>query len=99
MDLPEGYLAALLLTLAVEVPVYGLGLGVRGVAAGVIGNLLTHPLIFIVLPLAPVFGEPIAWAIELVLATLIVQGRRKFEQVLTVVIAANVLSMVGGLLL
>ena len=99
MDVPTGYAAALLLTLAAEVPVYGLGLGRRGLVAGAAGNLLTHPLIFIILPIGPVLGEPLAWALEIVVATKIVHGRRPFEQVVTVVIAANVLSLMGGLLL
>lgn len=99
VDVPEGYVVALLLTLAVEIPVYGLGLGWRGLVAGVACNLVTHPLIFIVLPLGPIIGEPIAWGLEVVGTTLIVRGHRKFEQVLTVVVAANVLSLCAGLLL
>jgi hypothetical protein len=96
MDVPHGYLGALALTLAVEVPVYWGGLGVRGLIAGVVGNLVTHPLIFIVLPIPAVVGEPLAWLIEVVIAAAIVRGRRRFEDVLTIVVAANVLSMLVG---
>ena len=99
MDVPEGYVAALLLTLGVEIPVYGLGLGLRGLASGAICNLITHPLIFIFLPVGPMLGEPVAWTLEILMTTLFVQGRRKFEQVLIVVVAANVLSLCAGLLL
>jgi hypothetical protein len=101
MDVPDGYRAALLLTLAIEVPVYtaGLRVGVRGFAAGVVGNLLSHPLIFIVLPVPAFVGEPIAWTLEVIVAALFVRGRRRFEDVLTVVLAANVLSMLVGALL
>lgn len=99
MDVPEGYVVALLLTLAVEIPVYGLGLGWRGLVAGVVCNLATHPLIFIVLPTGPMIGEPVAWGLEVVGTTLIVRGRRRFDRILTVVLAANVLSLCAGLLL
>jgi len=101
VDVPDGYTGALALTLALEVPVYWVGLGLiwRALAAGVVGNLLSHPLIFILLPVPVWLGEPIAWALEVVVATLIVQGERRFEQVLTVVLAANVVSMVVGALL
>lgn len=99
MDVPEGYAAALLLTLGLEMPIYGLGLGWRGLVAGTAGNLLTHPLIFIVLPIGPLLGEPLAWAIEVLVTALIVRGHRKFEQVLVVVVAANVVSLCAGLLL
>lgn len=99
MDVPEGYVVALLLTLAIEIPVYGLGLGRRGLVAGFAGNLVTHPLIFIVLPVGPMVGEPIAWGLEVIGTTLIVRGHRRFEQVLTTVLAANVLSLCAGLLL
>lgn len=99
MEVPNGYVAALALTLALELPVYWAGLGLRGLAAGVVGNLISHPLIFIVLPVSPLVGEPIAWALEVVVATLVVRGERRFEQVLSVVLAANVLSMAAGLLL
>jgi hypothetical protein len=96
MSVPDGYLAALLLTLAVEVPVYWGGLGVRGLAAGVVANLISHPLIFIVLPVPVVVGEPVAWVLEVVVAALVVRGERRFEDVLTVVLAANVLSLLAG---
>lgn len=96
MDVPDGYAGALLLTLGVELVVYGAGLGVRGLLAGVVGNLVSHPLIFIVLPVPAWVGEPIAWALELVIATVIVAGERRFEQVLLTVLAANVLSMLAG---
>ena len=99
MDVPDGYLAALLLTLAVELIVYSAGLGLRGLVAGLVGNLATHPLIFIVLPVPVVVGEPIAWLIELVIATAIVRGERGFEWVLLVVFAANIVSLVAGLVL
>ena len=99
MDVPEGYVAALLLTLGVELPVYGLGLGLRGLASGAIGNLITHPLVFVLLPMNAMLGEPVAWALELLMTTWLVRGRRTFEQVLTVVVAANVLSLCAGLLL
>jgi hypothetical protein len=99
MDVPDGYRAALLLTLAVELPVYGFGLRLRGLAAGLVGNLLSHPLIFIVLPVPTFVGEPIAWALEVVVAALFVRGERRFEDVLTVVLAANVLSLMVGVLL
>ena len=89
----------MLLTLGVEIPIYGLGLGLRGLVSGGAGNLLTHPLIFIVLPIGPMFGAPVARALEVVMTTLIVQGHGKFEQVLVVVIAANMLSLCAGLLL
>ena len=98
MDVPDGYLGALALTLAVELVVYGAGLGLRGLAAGLVGNLVSHPLIFIVLPVPAWVGEPIAWAVEVVIATLVVQGERRFEQVLVVVLAANVVSMLVGAL-
>lgn len=96
MDVPDGYRAALLLTLAVEVPVYWGGLGLRGLAAGVVGNLVSHPLIFIVLPVPSLVGEPVAWLLEVVVAALFVRGRRRFEDVLMVVLAANVLSLLVG---
>lgn len=99
IDVPDGYLGALALTLVVELVVYGAGLGLRGLAAGVVGNLVSHPLIFIVLPLPAWVGEPIAWALELVIATVIVAGEKRFEQVLATVLAANVLSMLLGALL
>jgi hypothetical protein len=96
VDVPDGYAGALLLTLAVELVVYGAGLGVRGLLAGLVGNLVSHPLIFIVLPVPAWVGEPIAWAVELAIATVIVAGERRFEQVLVTVLAANVLSMLLG---
>lgn len=99
MDVPEGYVAALIVTLGVEMCVYGAGLGLRGLVAGAACNLVTHPLVFIVLPIEPWFGEPVAWAIEVVGTTMIVQARRRFEHVLTVVLAANMLSLCAGLLL
>ena len=99
MDWPDGYAAALALTLAVELVAYGAGLGLRGLVAGLVGNLVSHPLIFIVLPVPAWVGEPIAWLVELVITVLVVQGERRFEWVLTVVLAANVLSIVAGYLL
>ena len=99
MDVPDGYAAALVLTLAVELVVYGAGLGLRGLVAGLVGNLVSHPLIFIVLPVPAWVGEPIAWAVEVVIAVLVVRGERRFEWVLSVVLAANLLSMVAGLFL
>jgi hypothetical protein len=96
MGVPDGYAGALALTLAVEVPVYWGGLGLRGLAAGVVGNLVTHPLIFIVLPIPAIVGEPIAWLIEVVIAALFVWGERRFEDVLTIVLAANALSLIAG---
>ena len=98
MDVPDGYLGALALTLALEVPVYAGGLGLRGLAAGVAGNLLSHPLIFIVLPVPALVGEPVAWALEVVIAALVVRGERRFEDVLTIVLAANMLSLLVGAL-
>lgn len=99
MEVPDGYAAALAVTLAVELVVYGAGLGLRGLAAGLVGNLVSHPLIFIVLPVPAWVGEPIAWLVELVVAVLVVRGERRFEWVLIVVLAANVLSLVTGLFL
>jgi hypothetical protein len=99
MSVPDGYLGALLLTLAVEVPVYWAGLGVRGLAAGVVGNLLSHPLIFIVLPVPALVGEPVAWVLEVAVAALFVRGERRFEDTLVVVLAANVLSLLAGAVL
>lgn len=98
MDVPDGYLGALALTLAVELVFYGAGLGLRGLAAGLVGNLLSHPLVFILLPVPAWIGEPIAWALEVVVATVIVAGEKRFEQVLTIVLAANVASMLLGAL-
>jgi hypothetical protein len=98
--IPRGYLPALALTLAIEVPIYGLGFWQagwwRGWAAGLVVNLISHPLIFIVLPVPAVVGEPIAWAVEAVVAALFVRRRMRFEDVLMVVLAANFLSLVIG---
>jgi hypothetical protein len=100
MAVPDGYAGALALTLAIEVPVYWGGLGLRGLAAGVVGNLITHPLIFIVLPVPAIVGEPIAWLIEVVIAAVFVRGERRverrFEDVVTIVLAANALSLIVG---
>jgi hypothetical protein len=62
----SGYLAALLLTLAVEPPLYALGLRLgarvrprRGYAEGLLANATSHPLTWLVLfPLAPA-GRPL----------------------------------------
>lgn len=69
----SGYLAALLLTLAVEPPLYALalrrGLGVpprRGYAEGLLANATSHPLTWLVLfPLAGSSSLAVAAGVEL----------------------------------
>jgi hypothetical protein len=96
MSAPHGYAAALALTLAVEVPLYWAGLGRtrRAAAAGVVANLVSHPLIFIVLPVSAAVGEPIAWAVEALIALALVRGDPL--RVAAVVLAANAASLVLG---
>lgn len=109
-----GYLWSLGLTLLIEVPVYAAGLaglcGVRpapGAAAGIIVNLITHPIGFlVVLPaLQPGIGywpalaliEVLVWPAEALM--LLAWLRRDLGALLGLSFVANGLSLSIGLLL
>ncbi|HCU49079.1 MAG TPA: hypothetical protein DGG94_04595 [Micromonosporaceae bacterium] len=93
------YLAALGLTLLIEVPVYALVLGRdrRVLAAAIVVNLLTHPLVWLLAPSNFVAVELAAWTVEFGLFYLAL--RRSPAVLLATAVLANSLSCLAGLLL
>ena len=103
------YVWALVLTLAVEVPIYVLVLGVarllsgwRAVAVAVGANLVTHPLVWITLTRidgwpAFVAAEVGAWFAETALLCLAV--RRDVALLCLIALVANTASLGAGLAL
>jgi hypothetical protein len=108
------YVVALGLTIAIESPIYGLLLHViertpirRGIVAGVVVNLVSHPIAFLALfpVLAPLLGglsalvvvEIVAVSIEASLLWL--RGRRDPFALLVISYLANAASLSLGLLL
>jgi hypothetical protein len=108
------YLVALALTLAIEAPIVAATLKrwyrvpiARGLIVGMVASLLTHPVVWFVLPswLAPGIGhlgylivaEAYAWLVEAVIYWLIT--RRDVVGVLLLSLLANLASFAtGGLL-
>ena len=114
-DVPAlAYAAALLLTLAIEIPIATVGLArwyrvpaARGVPIAAAASLLTHPVVWFVLPglLTPAIGGPgyllvaegFAWLVEA--AVFWLATRRDPVGLLLLSLVANAASfVVGGLL-
>lgn len=108
-----GYLAALGLTLIIEVPVYSTALAhllavprLPAIAAGVLLNLVSHPLAFLVL--APLLDPPLGHLSELAVieplvclleaAMLYAWLRRESMLLLGISFVANGASLAAGLL-
>jgi hypothetical protein len=108
------YAAALLLTLAIEVPIVAGGLArwyrvpaVRGVLLAILASVLTHPIVWFILPrlLVPAIGslgyllvaEGFAWLAEAALYWLATR-RDPFELLLLSLVANLASFTVGGLL-
>jgi hypothetical protein len=102
------YAVALAITLAVEVPIYGVVLhlarllpGWRGLGAAVGVNLATHPLLWLVLSTHPGWFIPAEAGVCLVEAALLwgLAGRRDPGLLLAAAVAANTASILAGTLL
>jgi hypothetical protein len=97
------YLAALALTLAIEVPVYGMVLRLRPAwALAVLVNLVTHPVVWLLLADRASVGlfalvEVAAWLVEFGLMWAVL--RRSASVLLATAVLANSLSCMAGLLL
>jgi len=101
-------LRALLLTLAVEVPLYTVALGAlrlatrwRAVALGVLVNLLTHPVLWLVLaphPTAARLWTAEAAAVATEALVLLLAVRRSPLLLLVISLGANAGSLLIGLL-
>ncbi|MFN8636258.1 MAG: hypothetical protein U0893_20610 [Chloroflexota bacterium] len=108
------YLSALLLTLAIEAPIVAYGLArwyrVRtalGIVLGLVASLVTHPVVWFVLPplLVPwvgIFGyllgaEAFAWLVEAAVFWLAL--RRDWPGLLLVSLCANLASFTVGAVL
>ena len=102
------YLLALAITLAVEVPLYVVVLRLarllplRLSLAGAVGvNLLTHPLVWLVLSAHPGWFLPVEAAVCLVEAALLwlLVRRRDLVTLLVTAVAANTASVLAGFVL
>lgn len=96
------YVAALGLTLLIEVPAYALVLGRAASIPAVIVNLATHPLLWFGLGATPSIGafasaELLAWTVEFGL--LLLWLRRDPVTLAAAAVLANALSCLAGLLL
>lgn len=96
------YAAALGLTLLIEVPIYAFALRRRALLPAIAVNLVTHPLLWLVLPpsaslIAFAGAELAVWTVEfgLLLAWL----RRDWPTIAATAALANSLSCLTGLLL
>jgi hypothetical protein len=104
------FAAALLLTLAVEVPLYVAALTalrlarpVRATLLAVAVNLLTHPVLWFLLAPRPALGalvvaEVAVWAVEAGLVWLALRGRPALPVAAVVSAGANAASILAGVL-
>jgi hypothetical protein len=102
---PVPYPLALVITLVVEVPIYGVVLhlarvlpGWRGLGAAVVVNLATHPVLWLVLSAQPGWFVPAEAGVCVVEAALLwlLAGSRTPGLLLVAAIAANTASVLAG---